>query len=505
MFKQKYTLFLLFFVFIFACLFTLITLKGNKGKPIYFQHELDTKVGGPFEATNSTSRYALTVAIVENHSFYFTNELARFAAPDLVQYKGHYFSIFTPGISFLGVPLYILGKLFGMPQFFTYLLNPILAILNAYLITRIAQKLGAGVYASVISGFVYLFATNSLAYALTFTQHQASVTVILLALLTIFGERTVLKNILLGILMGAGVLFDIPNLFFLFPIVLYATLLHISQTEDKDSIRIRLNSKILAILFGVIPLMLVFLVYNKSVTGSFTKLGQTVGRSDYITSQQVQTAGKPSLFVRSVTFNTRLQLNGLYILLISNERGILYYFPVVVLGVLGIFGGLGSKRKETKNILLILASVILVDILLYSMFGDPWGGWSFGPRYLIPSTALLCIAVSLSLQRYGKNLLFTIVFLMCFSYSLWVSTLGALTTNAIPPMQEAIKLVTPIPYTYAYNKNFIDEGFTSSLFYNLFLTHALSARSFMYLFDVCIFVIFALLYFFLWTEEQKSE
>src|SRR5579872_1067478 len=88
-------------VFFFILVFLAIGVRGQKGNPLYFQNTYDTKVGGPFEASNSTSRYALTEAIVKNKSFFLTPVLAKFASPDVIIFKGNYVSIFTPGVSFL--------------------------------------------------------------------------------------------------------------------------------------------------------------------------------------------------------------------------------------------------------------------------------------------------------------------------------------------------------------------------------------------------------------------
>src|SRR5579883_1248423 len=95
----------LIYLILFLCLIALaFFIKGQVGNPIYYQNELNTQVGGPFEVSNSTSRYALTEAIVTKHTFFLTPELARFSAPDVSYYNGKFFSLFTPGVSFFSIP-----------------------------------------------------------------------------------------------------------------------------------------------------------------------------------------------------------------------------------------------------------------------------------------------------------------------------------------------------------------------------------------------------------------
>src|SRR3989344_9076188 len=123
-------------VFVFLILTVVLlglAIKGQSGNPIYFQNEKDTRVGGPFESSNNTSRFALVEAIVEDRTFFFNEKRARFSSPDLVLYNNKFFSIFTPGVSFVSVPFYIFGKSIGVPQLSTYLVNVIAALVNFFL------------------------------------------------------------------------------------------------------------------------------------------------------------------------------------------------------------------------------------------------------------------------------------------------------------------------------------------------------------------------------------
>ena len=69
--------------------------KGQISQTVFFQDDYNTTIGGPFEASNSTSRYALTEAIVKYKSLTFNPKEAKFSSPDVVDYQGKFFSIFT--------------------------------------------------------------------------------------------------------------------------------------------------------------------------------------------------------------------------------------------------------------------------------------------------------------------------------------------------------------------------------------------------------------------------
>ncbi|MDO8658213.1 MAG: hypothetical protein Q7K55_05720 [Candidatus Levybacteria bacterium] len=486
---------IIFGTFLFVLILLAFSVKGHKGNPIYNQTEHDKLVGGPFESTNSSSRYALVEAIVENKTFFFNNSQAQFSAADIVSYNGKIFSVFTPGVSFAALPFYILGKQIGMPQLFTYFSTILFALINLYLVTKLGRKFGAGFYEALIGGILFIFGTNALSYALTLTQHHISTTLILLALLNAISERTFVKNILFGLLYAAGLLMDIPNGLMMLPLAIYVLYRHISFSEIGNKIKLSVKLNIIALLIGLVALVSVFAWYNFQTTGSLTRFAQSIGRVDFVEEGVVQKrkeSAKENPFEKKSFYNTRKQLNGFYVLFVSNERGWLYYSPIVVIGILGFIYSL--RKKETKTLVILAVSIILFCFVSYASFGDPWGGWSFGSRYLIPASALICAGIGVAIQKYKKNLLFILIFLVLLVYSVSVNSLGAMTTSAIPPKVEAIELSTPIPYTYEYNLNLMEENRSSSLLYNIFFYNITSFRGYLIGYIIAVVMLIEALY-----------
>lgn len=485
----------------------LLLVKGDAGDSFYFQKEYSTRILGPFELSNSTSRYALTEAIVENNTFLFDETLAKFSSPDVVEYKNKFFSIFTPGVSFIGVPFYALGKFFGMPQLFTYFSTILFAMMNMLLVAKFARKLGANIYIALLSGFTFLFATNALTYSLTYTQHHMSVFFILLSLLNALERRTFIRNLLLGVYFGMAILADIPNAIMLSPVILCAFFAHFRVSEIGKKINIKFNTVLVGILVGLIPLIILFGWYNFKTTGTFTKIGQTIGRTDYFKTTSVQntsvpdasenTAGKPLI---NLPFQTRNQIGGFYTLLISNERSWIYYSPVLFIGAFGLL--FAFKNRATRLAAKLGSAIVLVNIVAYSMFGDPWGGWAFGPRYLIPSAAILAAASGVVIQKFKKNPVFIILFIVLFFYSVSINTLGALTTNAVAPKIEAESFKPPIPYTNEYNLGFIASDQSGNLLYNVWLYRFIDLRTFWYVLVTAIIGISALIFFLTYTKKE---
>lgn len=505
-----------FFV-VSVCLIAVVVLlagafKGQKGDPVAFQNSYQTGVGTPFEGTNSTSRYALTQAIVDNGRFYFDEVQARFSSPDTSFYDGKYFSLFTPGVSFVAAPLYFLGKQIGLPQVFTYLTNIVFAVANVYLIYRITRRMGADIHLSLIAGLLFLFGSNALAYSLTLTQHHIASTIILVSILLAMERVSWLNNFLFGALYGFGLLVDIPVGFLMMPLGFYFVYKNFEKTDQGASIVFKMKYALVALLIGVLPLLGIFGWYNFQLTGSYTKLAQLIGRVDVPDTnpdiqnkppKPVEEPGPKEFKVFETPFNTRNSLDGFYVLLISDERGIYYFSPVLILGTIGLYFAI--RQQSTRTFGLLLGTVGTSTVLLYSMFGDPYGGWSFGPRYMIPAAAVIAPGIGVFLQKWGRNFLIAIGFFVMAGYSIWLATVGAMTTNAIPPKQEAMFLSTPIPYTYQYNLDFINKNFSSSLFYNVVLDGVVSVAQYVNFYVGTVISMTALLYAaFLVSQSSRS-
>ncbi|MEK7517662.1 MAG: hypothetical protein AAB583_03875 [Patescibacteria group bacterium] len=496
------------FVLIVSVVLFVLTIRGDKGDPIAFQDDYDSRVGGPFELTNSNSRYALTESIVNQGTFLFDDFQARFAAPDMVHYNGKFFSIFTPGISFIGIPFYMVGKYFGIPQLLTYLSTHLFALINVFLIAFITVKLGGKIYQGLLGGLIFLFGTNALSYSLTLTQHHASTFLVLLGILNALEKRTFISNILFGAIFGIGLLVDIPNLFLQLPVVLYVLYKNFVFEELTDKIKFGIKIGTMGLVIGLIPFLLLFGFYNYQTAGSYGKIAQFIGRSDYpppikkaaVRDVSVEKKNSQQKLIK-VPFDTRTQLNGLYILLFSNERGIFYYSPILLAGVVGLF--IAYKNREHRKVSILIFSVVCINIILYSMFADPWGGWAFGPRYLIPASALLSAGIGIAVWRFVRNPIFLIAFFIMLFYSVGVSFSGALTTNAVPPKGEAQNLITPIPYTYKYNFQFIDKNESGSLIYNLFFNYLISLRTFLYVLTVTFVSLVSSLYLMVFFKRRE--
>ncbi len=178
------------------------------------------------------------------------------------------------------------------------------------------------------------------------------------------------------------------------------------------------------------------------------------------------------------SLKTRNLTNGFYIHFLSPDRGIINYAPIVLFGILGL-AYLYRKKYYYAN---LIVAIIGFNVLLYSMWGDPYGGWSFGSRYLIPTYAMLGIGIGIFLTHWKKNTAVLIIFFAVFIYSARVNTLGALTSNTNPPRVEVLALEQLThkeqKYTYERNQQYLEEKGSKSFVFQAYLKNKISAQEY---------------------------
>lgn len=421
---------------------------------------------GPFELSPERGRFALTHAIMEEQSLFFPIDMAKFSLPDVGYSDGHYVSLFAPTLSFLTIPGYVIGKYFGSVQVGTFLNVTIFVLINFILIYILSRKFGAGTLASLIASFVFVFATPAFAYGVSLYQHHVTTTIILLSIYLYIASSTVFSTISIFFLWALAVTVDYPNAFIFLPIgIAAATRLIATKLEEK---KIIIQIKIahgLALLGIIIPMIFFFWFNSVSYGGPLNMLGS----SSVAAVRDIDTSGKPitSSEEKNIVapppnvntqeyegisyFKTRSLINGLYIHLLSPDRGIITFTPILVVAVLGGY----FVYKKNKSSAVLLSSIALTNLLLYSLWGDPWGGWAFGSRYLIPGYAILAIFLASILTKWHKNVLFLSLILILGTYSIFVNTAGALSSSANPPQVQVLELekLSSKQERYSYDRN----------------------------------------------------
>src|SRR3989344_2606224 len=254
-----------------------LSLRGIPGNPTSENfNDLKWKDNGPFELSPERGRFALTYSIVEDSSLHFSLPVARFATPDLGYINGKYVSLFAPGVSYIVVPGYLLGKVYGVSQVGSFFVIIIFAVLNALIIQKLAKFFGAGNLTSTLSSLAFLFATPSFSYAVNLYQHHISTFLLLVSTFLLLTRRGFVKYLLIWFLFGLSLLVDYPNFFLFLPIIIYSLVEAIILRMRSSGLTVKVDLwKYFGILGIILPLV-IFFWYNKSAYGSPLQLAGTV-------------------------------------------------------------------------------------------------------------------------------------------------------------------------------------------------------------------------------------
>lgn len=461
------------------------SIRGEVGNPNPQQiiQSVD-QLGGAFESTLARGRYAQIMALAEDHRPDLINGKELIPIPDLGVYQGRAYPLFAPGLAYYSVPAYLLGQSINAAQLAVFAFTAFATILAGITIFITAKSVGAPLWAAWFASITYTLATSAFPYAITLAQHNFTVLFMMTIILAgIHGPKRGVYYFFGWLAYALAIFMDYPNLMLLMPAVIFMLLQSIIITNrHKYTKNIKLQ---LAIIYTAV----VFLAINMGhAYYNATQFGapQNVGPSVYERAQTVEElqqlrtdtaiATKEAENVSTSLFHPNKIPNGLYVLLFSQGRGIIVFTPVVLFGLIGLYQ-LSTKPKFARYTSVFVASII-VNVVMYSSFGDPWGGWEYGPRYLIPTFGLLSVCLGISLT-YWRQIWYRILILIAFTYSFAVNYIGVLTTNKLPAEVEA--RVLGLPYTYGYNLRLLLTGTNSSAFYNYIANNYFSSQQFILL------------------------
>ncbi len=469
-----------------VALISLLTIRGLSGNPSLEELKtVDWQFNGPLELSPERGRFALVYSIAEEHSLIFSLPVAKLAIPDLaMNAAGEYVSLFAPAVSFLAVPGYLLGKLYGAAQIGAFAVISIFALLNFVLIRSIAFRLGAEPWAALLGALTFSLATPALPYAGTLYQHHVTVFLLLFAVWILVSFRNIWSLAFVWFACVLSVVVDNPNLFLMFPVGLLALMRLRELIAAGKGVSKRVTRGIFGLLtFVTVIIPLGFFVwYNQAAyhnpfqlpgtLRSVTEIGpdgkpakENSYEKQVLTEEQLRSLreGKTQEKTAVGFFETRNLYNGFYIHFISPDRSLFWFTPVILLGLIG----LALLYRRERQITALIVACIGANILLYSMWGDPWGGWAFGSRYLIPTYALLTIGIAFTLSRWRYSLVTLFLFIPLFIFSLWVNTLGAVTSLANPPEVQVLSLEKQSgheqKYTFMRNWEFLNGKYEPTI------------------------------------------
>ena len=471
------------FIIIIGIVLYALTLRGAFGNPTAkdFKGNLDSATGA-FELSPERGRYVHVVALAERGTYDLTREWADIAAPDVGQFNGKFYSYFAPGVPYLAYPFYKIGEYFGASQIATFFVEVLAAIIASIFIFKIAKNIfGLAPATALFSALVFAFGSTAWSYSITLYQHIFTAFFMTTSFYAAWlfanesGWRAWLYASWVWAAYALAMFVDYPNAVMMLPVMIYFaySTFSVKKMEEGFSLSIKWAAVATFLVFALITGFHFW--HNAHYYGNWSKLSGTL--EGYRPGNLLTASGEQvKAHEKTVTgfFSEEDIPHGFYILLFSDERGLFFFSPIFILAIWGIWACSKKARELGRSAEYILAvALILTNLALYSSWGDPWGGWAYGPRYLIPSTAFLAIFVGVFISDARHQGIKKFLAFLLFLYSSAVALLGALTTNAVPTKEEALLL--PIKkYNFLKNIDFIRDDHSGSFIYNTYLAGKIS-------------------------------
>lgn len=380
---------------------------------------------------NERTRAYLTVALYDQRTLQIDSSVQRFGhVYDLATFDGHYFTDKAPGSSFLALPAYAALRALHPPEALTIdqILNAIRSglmlpagLLGFLALRWLLRRLAVSELCLDLVSLSYALGSAALHYASAFYGHVLVATCALLALLAwahagaLSVQPTGARLRFLPAL-AAGAAAGLAGLIEYQAVVLSALL-------ALPALRLGLRRALLpaaGFALGALPFAAALLLYNKRAFGAPFELSY-----HHLVDPSLQ-----ALHGAGLAGATKPTLEAFRGLLFSEHRGLFATSPLLGLGLLALLWPHVRMALVLRVLLLLASSYFLVIVASSSVW---YGGWSYGPRLLIPLSSLLALAVALLSERYRDRPLITIPLASAALFGLVCNQLLQVTFSEPPP------------------------------------------------------------------------
>lgn len=320
---------------------------------------------------NQNSRFDLTRAIVERHSFaidaYADN------TGDISARAGHLYCDKAPGQSLLAVPVYALimrgvaqpdaAQLNGAAYVITLVTCALPGALAVWLLFALLMDFGTRVPWALACASGYGLATMAWPYSTLLMGHQLVAALLLaaFALLARDGQRALSAVFCAGLCLGLACLVEYQALL---------GVLALGVLALRHGLR-----AVLALMLGALPPLLLLAFYHWQAFGAPWTLAYEYSTMPFRHQGFFMGLGIPDAAVLHATT-------------LGPYRGLFYSSPWLLLAVPGLVVWLRGARAGAA---LSAAALVVLYFWMNASLVDWQGGWTYGPRFLVPTLPFLAL------------------------------------------------------------------------------------------------------------------
>ncbi len=365
---------------------------------------------------NTASRLMLTYAIVDRGTIRLDGLDDQ--TGDKARYKNHTYSDKLPGLSILAVPPYALAKLLlrlpdhplGKAGFaywpadywVTLFTSGLATALTGAMLTSLSGSIGCGPRRAILIGLAYGLATPAYAYATLAYGHQASAA-------CLFGSFALLWREPRGRVESAS---GLAGFLAAYASVIELQVGPVSAILGLYALALAIGGKrpwagAIAFGLGAVGPTLILLGYNFVAFDSPFRMGYFY---------HVIPRFKDVHSIANPLGLSRPDWSRLNDLLLQPARGLFWYAPILMLAVPGLVV-LGVRRHF--GMVAVCSGTIGAVVLVNLSYPEWTGGWSTGPRLLVPMLPFAMLGVTGLLGRGGRGPDLSKAGLPIFSSPLW--------------------------------------------------------------------------------------
>jgi hypothetical protein len=340
---------------------------------------------------NGNSRFGLIFAIVRERRLTIDSfhDKPDTETQDKAYFNGHYYSDKAIGPALVGAVFYI--PMYWVKQTFNRLSQSTAMIILTFLVIGLPSAIAGSLlyilclYLSrsrlraFLVTLIITLGTMYFPYSISFFSHQFTSSLLFSAFFMLFflkAKPGLWKNwyfFLIGLLLGMALISEYPTIAIILALVIYYLIILWRNPTYRHFYPIGLT-----MVGGAIPVF-IQLVYNKLCFGSFFSTGYANLSNEYFSSsmgQGLMGIHWPDLKV-------------LFYMTFHPTMGVFWESPALLLSIIGAVFLFIDRRYRIEAILVMW--IIGSYFVIMSGYYMWWGGYSLGPRHIIPVLPFFCV------------------------------------------------------------------------------------------------------------------